>query len=686
MLKFKKIQTKILVMLLPIIIAAMAILTIISGMQSYKQIQEQSRQTMLETLTSQEAEIDKKMNAIKAQTEMFARSVESTYKTTSIDEYMKVASTALFDNEMVRGIGIWFEPNVYDASNEYMGPYCFKDGDKATVTYEYSNADYNYFKQDYYTKTKNTKDPVIIDPYYDEASKSIMSTCSMAMYDGDKYIGCVTLDISIQSIKDLIGKLVVGKKGSAILLSTSGVYIGGVSNDKINKKVNISADSNKSLVALGKEIIANPKGESTYTTSSGSKMYVYYCTGEDTGWHLAIQIPASELDSPVQDLVRNLIIVSVIALIIVTLFVIVLIRLLAKEIVGVKDFAAGLAKGDFTTDPIRVKGVDEIGVMSDSLNQMYNSNKDVITNISNHAEEISESSQKLGVSAEKLAEEFENISGYINNVNDETMNMSAATEEVNASAEEVNATAQVLAGEAAQSLQQSREIKERAKKIGEESQASYESANSLSHEFQSKLTISIENAKVVSSIGELADAIASIADEINLLSLNASIEAARAGEQGKGFAVVAMEIGKLATETSSSVEKIQETITTVQAAFNDLTDNAKCILEFIDGTVAPDYDKFVKIGEQYSLDAQAFSDISSNISEMTDNIHKVMSEVSMAIQSIAQSSQETADMSGNVMESVNKVSGTVTEVHQMSDVQNTIADGLEEVVSHFKLK
>ncbi len=59
-MKFKKIQTKILVMLLPIIIAAMAILTIISGMQSYKQIQEQSRQTMLETLTSQNAEIDKK--------------------------------------------------------------------------------------------------------------------------------------------------------------------------------------------------------------------------------------------------------------------------------------------------------------------------------------------------------------------------------------------------------------------------------------------------------------------------------------------------------------------------------------------------------------------------------------------------------------------------------------------------
>ena len=685
-MKFKKIQTKILATLLPVIIAAMAILTILSGMQSYKQIQEQSRQTMIQTLASQDAQINDKMNAIKAQAQMFARSVESTYKTTSIDDYMKMTSTAMFNNDMVRGMGIWFAPNAYDPSQEYMGPYCYKDGDKAAVTYDYSNADYDYFKQEYYTKTQDSKDPIITDPYYDATSKSIMSTCAVAMYDGDKYIGCITVDVSIQTIKDMVGKIVVGNKGSAFLLSTSGVYLGGVSNKKISKGVNISADSNKSLVDLGKKILDKSYGDSTYTTSSGSKMYVYYCTSKETGWHLAIQIPSSELEGPVQELVRNLIIVSILALLIVTLFVIILIKILAKEIVGVKDFAAGLAKGDFTTKPIKVKGVDEIGVMSDSLNKMYNSNKDVITNISNHADEISNSSQKLGMSAEKLAQEFENISGYINNVNDETMNMSAATEEVNASAEEVNATAQVLAGEAAQSLEQSKEIKERAKKIGEESQASYESASTLSQEFQSKLTVSIENAKVVSSIGELADAIADIADEINLLSLNASIEAARAGEQGKGFAVVAMEIGKLATETSSSVEKIQGTITTVQDAFNDLTDNAKSILEFIDGTVTPDYDKFVKIAEQYSADAQSFSDISSNISEMTENIHKVMNEVSLAIQSIAESSQETADMSGNVMDSVNKVSGTVTEVHQMSDAQNSIAGGLEEVVSHFKLK
>ena len=82
---------------------------------------------MIKTLSGQDAEINDKMNAIKSQAQMFARSVESTYKTTSIDEYMKMTSTAMFDNDMIRGMGIWFAPNAYDPSQKYMGPYCYKE-------------------------------------------------------------------------------------------------------------------------------------------------------------------------------------------------------------------------------------------------------------------------------------------------------------------------------------------------------------------------------------------------------------------------------------------------------------------------------------------------------------------------------------------------------------------------------
>ena len=76
----------------------------------------------------------------------------------------------------------------------------------------------------------------------------------------------------------------------------------------------------------------------------------------------------------------------------------------------------------------------------------------------------------------------------------------------------------------------------------------------LSKVHEDNLNKSIENAKVVAMIGTMAEAISSIAEQVNLLSLNASIEAARAGEQGRGFAVVASEIGSLANETSDTVK------------------------------------------------------------------------------------------------------------------------------------
>ncbi len=124
--------------------------------------------------------------------------------------------------------------------------------------------------------------------------------------------------------------------------------------------------------------------------------------------------------------------------------------------------------------------------------------------------------------------------------------LKASTEELNASAEEVNSSVSLLAEETISSANLSIEIEKRADKIAATSQESYDKAKELTSVHQENIKNSIANSEVVKSISELAEVFSSIADQINLLSLNASIEAARAGEQGKGFAVVADEIGKLA--------------------------------------------------------------------------------------------------------------------------------------------
>lgn len=270
-------------------------------------------------------------------------------------------------------------------------------------------------------------------------------------------------------------------------------------------------------------------------------------------------------------------------------------------------------------------------------------------------------------------------------VNEAMMSSSAASEEVNASVEEVNSSVNVLSGETDKSRQLADEIRARAKAIELKSKQAFDNANNLSGEFEINLSKSIENAKVVESIGTMANVISNIAEQINLLSLNASIEAARAGEQGKGFAVVAGEIGKLAGETSKAVDQIQKTIIDVQGAFDRLTDDSKSLLSFLTQTVTPDYGAFVDTARQYGLDAESIEIFSNKLAVMSEDIERIMGEVGSAIQNIAESAQSTADNSSKTMESIHEVSGVVDEVSDMSKDQQKIAGDLSEVVRTFKL-
>ena len=256
---------------------------------------------------------------------------------------------------------------------------------------------------------------------------------------------------------------------------------------------------------------------------------------------------------------------------------------------------------------------------------------------------------------------------------------------MNASVEEVNASINVLVGETGQSEKLSEEIKQRAEEIKRSSQNSSEESIRLSGQYQRNVEESIENAKIVESIGMLADVIAGIADQINLLSLNASIEAARAGEQGRGFAVVAGEIGKLAGETANAVGQIKDTIAKIKTSFDGLIHDTTELLQFVTDTVTPDYQSFVNAAVQYGDDADSIRASTINIAELTDHIEKIVNEVSEAVSSIAESSQEVASSSVTIVEALDSATGVVGQLNEKAEEQTSIASDLTNVVSRFKL-
>jgi len=491
--------------------------------------------------------------------------------------------------------------------------------------------------------------------------------------------------MELTAIQDLINLIKVGTNGKAVLLDSNGTYLSGVAMEKVQNAELMANDENSSIAKAGNTILTSESGITTFV-EDGNTYNLYYDTLDMVGWKLMIQIPQSELTKPVNDLVTNLLIICMLAVACSILIILYQVSSISKSINKVKNFAGALADGDFTVDPLKVHTKDELGQMGDSLNKMYNNNKEVISGISVHAWDIDGSSEKLSEAANKLLDQSEEIQKFLARANEEMMNVSAATEEVNASAEEVNSNVFILSNEIEKSMEKAKEIRGRAQAIRTSSQTSYSKATELSGQFTLKLQQSLDNAKVVESVGEMTNVISGIAEQINLLSLNASIEAARAGETGKGFAVVASEIGKLAGATSSAVDNIRKTIAEVQAAYGSLMDSASVMLNFVQNTVTPDYNSYLEVGRQYGIDAEQIEKTSDAIADMSRNIKRIIDEVSEAIQNIAESTQYTTNTSTQIMDSANEVSKEVKYVTKMSEDQKIIANKLNEVVNNFKLK
>lgn len=684
-MKFRKIGTRMVVDIVPIILIALIVLTIISSVSSNNLVENQTNNMMRAQLSDAEHLIKGYLDEISAQAETEAKMVANTYKDTELKEYEKIFSDMLGINDMVIGTGIWFEPYVYDSQEKYVGPYAYKDGDSTVITYDYSNAEYDYLSQEYYIAGTSSDKSVITDPYYDSTSAIIMSTCAVPIIDGGKTIGCISVDTGLSEIEEAVDTISVGETGKAMLLSGNGVFLAGYDEEKIQNGLSIVDDDNTSLATAGQEIMANEGGMTSFVDENGEEWNLYYHTISDENWKIIIRIKQSELRKPILQMINKISIVCIVAIVVAILIIIRAIGGIAKSIQKVQNFAKNLAGGDFTIDSLDVLGKDEIAQMSESLNEMYGNNKHVIGSISEHAVEINDASEKLKVSAQELKIQFDKIADVMNLVNGDMMNVSAATEELTASVDQVNQSTEILDKETKDSLVLSDEIQKRAEEIGKNSQDAFDKANTLRENYESKLEESISQSKVVEQIGEMASVISDIAEQITLLSLNASIEAARAGEQGKGFAVVATEIGKLAGETAQSVERIQDTIKSVQDAFEGLAVNAKVLLEFVTDTVTPDYKNFVNVAGQYGEDADSIKATSEKLSSMTGSIQTVMSEITAAIQNIAESTQNTAENSTQVMEAVESVSEVVIEVNEMADKQNAISEDLSDVVHNFKL-
>lgn len=636
--KFHSVKLKMCLSLLPPIVIGLTILTVLVGYRSYESIASLTEQSTNQTIKANALDIHERLLRMKLICENLTGKVETDCLTKSQEELAKEMIEGLKNEEMANGGGVWFEPFAHTPDAKYVCPFIFRENGTFKISYDYVAESGDYLPTDWYKMGKAARhgEAAMTElPYYDPSAKVMMVTYSSPLYakDSGKFIGNVTLDISLSAIAEMVSGITIGGKGYAILTAPDGTYIAGVSQDKLNGETKATEDENPSFAAAMKQMVSSQEGQTQFKDAQGEEMFVYYQTVPDINWHFGVVIPKSALYADANHLIMLLIGIALLVLFLLMLMAYRTVSSFAERIGVDQKFAEDLAEGNYNRAEAVPLANDEIGRLGDAINRMFRQTKKVLYAISDHSSSMNESSKSLEASATKLTKGIDEIHSKMTYISDAMMNASSATEEVNAAVEDVATAVNLLSTEAANGLKQAEDVRIRAEKVEKD-----------------------------------------------------SIEAARAGESGRGFTVVAMEVGKLAKETADTVEEIQQNIRSVQEAFASLSDDAKAILGFLNDTVAPQYDEFVNIVEQYGADAEVFRSVSEKIAETSRNVNDTMEQVSKAMLQIANSAEETASLSVEISGSVSEVSDSIKDVDTISQQQSSIAANLLETVSHFKLK
>jgi methyl-accepting chemotaxis protein len=288
--------------------------------------------------------------------------------------------------------------------------------------------------------------------------------------------------------------------------------------------------------------------------------------------------------------------------------------------------AEAIAAGDLTRTDLKILSDDELGDLTQAINKVNSSLRDMILAITENAEHVASASEELSAASQQITSNSEETSAQANVVTQATKKVSENLQSVSTGADEMTSTIQSIAGNAHEAATVASKAVETAK-----------AANST----VAKL------GESSAEIGEVIKVITSIAQQTNLLALNATIEAARAGEAGKGFAVVANEVKELAKQTAKATEDISQKITAIQQD----TKGAVDAIGSITGVIT-------QVNEISGTIATAVEEQSATTNEMTRNVAdaaKGAGEITQNIEGVAQAAQGTSTSAQESQKAANEL-------------------------------
>ncbi len=498
---------------------------------------------------------------------------------------------------------------------------------------------------------------ILTEPYVDSSTGKMILSAVSPVYDDATgiAIGAVGMDISMEHMTEVMSGYKIGRNGYMLLLSGSGTFIYHPQSDIVQKNISDIKISQNVVDAVlsGSDVFLR------YTVDGVAKYGSVSPVG-DTGYIVLSNLPLTEYYS--------LLILMVIALIVIFAIGIALIALsirksaanLTRPILELNHTAQQLAAGDLDVH-LSIDSEDEIGELGESIGKTVARLKQYIAYIDETAEVLAQIADgKLGISLKNdYVGEFQKIKTALLNI---SSSMNEVMEGINTTSERVSIGASELAS-AAQLIAEGSELQaasveelaattntvadhvEESHRDAEASAKETDKVTAMIEQNQEKMTMMMDAMNKIRQTSQqvvgIIQTIEEIADQTNLLSLNASIEAARAGEAGKGFAVVADEIGKLALESSKaasstrdlieiSMEEISKGNTIATDAMNSLKESV--------GAVDHVNEMIKKTAENAAVQAENMEQLRVGI----DEIARAIQDNSAASQETSATSEELA--------------------------------------------
>ncbi|WP_191601154.1 methyl-accepting chemotaxis protein [Marinomonas algicola] len=511
-------------------------------------------------------------------------------------------------------------------------------------TYEY--AEWHPKKRGWYSRAMETPGKVTLrDAYYWEPDDAVYVSAVRTYKKGNIVNGVVAVDVSIKTLTEMANKTKLGTSGSIMVIENTGtILVDALYPENNFKKIaEVTSDAYQQIANTTEGILGfDLDGESYYAN-------VY--TSPNLKWKFVGLMPASEIYSSTVELVQTTAIVCVLLLIVFGLVAFLMAKSLITPIESVSSHLRTLAEGEGDlTSKIDINTNDETGTLSNWFNQFIESTCKLILGIKQSSSHIDQIAAETSLKASEVAQSSTTQLQSIELIAEAGQQMLIAS------------------NEAAESCANSAEFSEKGLKTTIAGKSllkdSAEGVNRLGVRLKASNQIITELQQETSNINQILSTIQGIAEQTNLLALNAAIEAARAGEQGRGFAVVADEVRTLAGRTQESTEQISRILGLLANKTNQASDSMVTSLAESESAISLS-DQALDSFEQIEDVVKQMRDMTMQTAASAEEQRAVTEGVNDNISAISESAHRVSSISGDVAELCQKQDQLSKELHSM---------------------